>query len=126
MSLHNQTSFLNHYQDNKINVKIILSTGIILRGKITSHDVFTLILNDEGGRFKQQTDFINHYKMTKEPVLIVSNNQDNFCGVITGVDMYSIILDDKSMFYKSNIGSIKPTKGDDLLVFKNSITSITI
>ncbi len=126
MILHNQNAFFNHCKDKDLDVTIALNVGIPLIGKISSHDQFTVILNGNTDDYVQQVDFLNYYKKNKSVVTVVVPGGQTIQGVITNSDMYTVILNNSVCLFKNNICAINPINGQIALIFKSSITAVTI
>jgi RNA chaperone Hfq len=126
MPFHNQTAFLNHCKSKQLEVTMALTAGIAVKGKITNHDQFTVIVNDDDNDLLQQVDFLNHYKNNKGIVTIMLPMGQPMQGVITSHDMYTVILNDSIMLFKNNISCINPIGTETFLIFKNSIVAVTL
>ena len=126
MAFHNQNSFLNHVKNKALDVQVATISGVSLKGKITSCDMFTLILNGTEGSHVQQNDLLDRFKHKKNIVNVNLIIGHSISGVITAHDQYTIILNDSIMIFKNNISTVHDNIDEDVLVFKGSIAAITL
>jgi RNA chaperone Hfq len=126
MAFHNQTSFLNHVKNKKVDVQVATIAGTSINGKITSHDMFTVILNGTEGPHCQQNDLLDKFQKSKAIVNVNLIIGHALTGRVTAHDQYTVILNDSIMIYKNNISMVHDNIDEDVLVFKNSIAAITL
>ncbi len=120
--LQNQTSVLNHIVNNNGDCTITLLNGQkIHNAKITSHDQFTIIIQDENKQYPQQIDFLESIKGKEVQIGFI--NGETLSDVVTGSDIHSIIFNNSTIVYKSGISFIE--YDGVVLIFKHSIINIS-